>query len=153
MKKINSPFFNNFINFLCCLFLIFYLSKSAHTASVLEISENDFIIGDINAPITVIEYASLSCIHCANFHQKTLPKLIEEYVDTGKIKIIFRDFPLNYPALMGHMLLQCIDKDIRYEYLSALFILQSKWVKPDLEIVKKELFKNHANWWDDKRSI
>ena len=91
--------------------------------------------------ITIIEYASLSCIHCKDFHDKRLPKIIEEYVNTKKVRIVFRDFPLNYPALMGSMLLQCIDKKIRYDYLSALFTLQSKWVKPDSEIVKKELFK------------
>ena len=61
--------------------------------------------------------------------------------DTGKIKIIFRDFPLNYPALAGSMLLQCIDNQIRYDYLSAFFALQSKWVNADIEIVKKELYK------------
>ena len=142
MKKINSPYFNNILSlFFYCIFFIFYILKPAYTASVLEVKTDDFVLGDKNAPITVIEYASLSCIHCADFHQKTLPKLIKEYVDTGKIKIVFRDFPLNYPALMASMVLQCVDQDIRYEYLSALFILQSKWVKPEVEIVKKELVK------------
>ena len=55
--------------------------------------------------------------------------------------MIFRDFPLNYPALLGSMILQCVDSDIRYEYLSAVFLLQSDWVKPEAEIVKKELYK------------
>ena len=142
MKKINSLYFNNIISlFFCCIFFIFYILKPAYAASVLEVKADDFVLGNKDAPITVIEYASLSCIHCADFHQKTLPKLIKEYVDTGKIKIVFRDFPLNYPALMAGMVLQCIDQDIRYEYLSALFILQSKWVKPEVEIVKKELLK------------
>jgi len=143
MKKIKGPFFNNIsVLLFLFIFLIFYIFKPIQTnASVLEIKEDDFVIGDKNALITVIEYASLSCVHCANFHQETLPKLIKEYVDTGKIKIVFRDFPLNYPALMGSMLLQCISQEIRYEYLSALFILQSTWVKQEIEIVKKELFK------------
>lgn len=142
MKKIKSLLLNNILCFfLCLVFFFFYIFNSAYSDSALEIKKDDFIIGDNKAPITVIEYASLSCSHCADFHQHTLPKLIEEYVNTGKIKIVFRDFPLNYPALMGSMAIQCIDKDIRYEYLSALFILQSKWVNPDVEIVKKELFK------------
>ena len=135
MKKIKSTLFIYIISF------FIYLFNSAQAASVLEVKEDDFIIGDKSAPITVIEYSSLSCNHCANFHLNTLPQLIKEYVDTGKIKIVFRDFPLNYPALMGSLLLQCIDQDIRYDYLSALFILQSKWVKPESEIAKKELFK------------
>ena len=142
MKKIKSLLFNNIISFFFCfVFLFFYILNPAQTASVLEVKEDDFVLGDKNAPITVIEYASLSCSHCADFHHNTLPQLIKEYVDTGKIKIVFRDFPLNYPALMGSLLLQCIDRDIRYDYLSALFILQSKWVKPEFEIAKKELFK------------
>ena len=142
MKKIKNLFSLNII----CLFiistlLVFFILKPAYTASVLEINENDLIIGDINAPITIIEYASLSCIHCKDFHANTLPQIIEEYVDTKKVKIVFRDFPLNYPALMGSMLLQCIEKNIRYNYLSALFILQSDWVKKDTEVSKNELFK------------
>ena len=142
MKKIKNLFSLNII----CLFiisalLVFFILKPAYTASVLEINENDLIIGDINAPITIIEYASLSCIHCKDFHTNTLPQIIKEYVDTKKVKIVFRDFPLNYPALMGSMLLQCIEKNIRYNYLSALFILQSDWVKKDNEVSKNELFK------------
>ena len=135
MKKIKSTLFIYIISF------FFYLFNSAQAASVLEVKEDDFIIGDKSAPITVIEYSSLSCNHCANFHLNTLPQLIKEYVDTGKIKIVFRDFPLNYPALMGSMVLQCIDSNIRYDYLSLLYILQSKWVKPEPEIAQKEVFK------------
>ena len=135
MKNIKSTLFIYIISF------FFYLFNSAQAASVLEVKEDDFIIGDKSAPITVIEYSSLSCNHCANFHLNTLPQLIKEYVDTGKIKIVFRDFPLNYPALMGSMVLQCIDSNIRYDYLSLLYILQSKWVKPEPEIAQKEVFK------------
>ena len=142
MKKIKNSLSNNIkLFFLCFIFCFLSTLKQAHTASILEIKHDDFILGDKNAPITVIEYASLSCSHCANFHQKTLPQLIKEYIDTGKIKIVFRDFPLNYPALIGSMALQCIDQEIRYDYISALFVLQSKWVKPEIEIVKKELLK------------
>ena len=84
------------------------LSSQTFAESVLDITEDDFIIGDENAPITIIEYASLSCSHCADFHIKRLPNLIEEFVDTGKAKIVFRDFPFNYPALLGSMVLKCV---------------------------------------------
>jgi len=142
MNKIKGLISNNILLFFfSSIVLFFYILKPAQTASVLDIEKEDFVIGDNNAPITVIEYASLSCSHCANFHQNTLPQLIKEYVNTGKIRIVFRDFPLNYPALMGSLVLQCIPQDIRYEYLSALFILQSQWVKSESDITKKELFK------------
>ena len=64
----------------------------------------------------------------ADFHINKLPDLIEEFVDTGKAKIVFRDFPFNYPALLGSKLLRCVPEDIRYEYASALYQLQSNWV-------------------------
>tara|TARA_Y100000590_G_C15552112_1_gene951333 strand:+ start:421 stop:1065 length:645 start_codon:yes stop_codon:yes gene_type:complete len=124
-----------------CFFLFFLFFKVSIANSVLEVSDDDFIIGEKNAPITIIEYASLSCIHCAKFHKDTLPLIMQEYINSGKAKIIFRDFPLNFPALMASVTLQCIDKEIRYEYLSALFALQEQWVNKDFEISKKELFK------------
>ena len=85
----------NFVNkylikFSIFIFLLSSLQISAE--SILNISKNDFILGNENAPITIIEYASLSCSHCADFHLNTLPKIIEEFVNTGIAKIVFRDF-------------------------------------------------------------
>ena len=142
MKKFKYHIFNKlFFKFFCLIFLFFCITQSSKATSILDIDKDELIIGDINAPVTIIEYASLSCHHCANFHVNTLPQLIEEYVNTGKIKIVFRDFPLNYPALMGSMLLQCIELDIRQQYASALYSLQSEWVVKEVENSKKELFK------------
>ena len=121
-------------------FIVFFiLTISANT--VLEVTENDFVVGDKNAPVTIIEYASLSCSHCADFHNNTLDDLIKEYVDTGKARIVFRDFPFNYPALLGSMVLRCIPEDVRYDYMNALFQLQSKWVVRDNDKSKQELYK------------
>ncbi len=136
MKKyILNSLFSYFFGF----FLVF--SFLAFAESVLDITEDDFIIGDENAPITIIEYASLSCSHCADFHINTLPDLIKEYVDTGKAKIVFRDFPFNYPALLGSMVLRCVPENIRYEYSSALYQLQSKWVVRENAKTTQELYK------------
>ena len=138
-----NQFFNNILlrySLLICFFLLF-ISSSTLSKTVLNITENDFIIGSNNAPITVIEYASMSCSHCADFHIKTLPKLIENYVDTGKIKIVFRDFPFNYPALLGSMVLRCIPKDARYQYTQALYKLQHKWVNRENNKATQELYK------------
>ncbi len=117
---------NNLLSYFFGFFLIF--SPLASAESVLDVTEEDFIIGDENAPITIIEYASLSCSHCADFHINKLPELIKEFVDTGKAKIVFRDFPFNYPALLGSMVLRCVSRDMRYEYSNALYQLQYKWV-------------------------
>ena len=121
-------------------FIVFFiLPISANT--VLEVTENDFVVGDKNAPVTIIEYASLSCSHCADFHNNTLNDLIKEYVDTGKARIVFRDFPFNYPALLGSMVLRCIPEDVRYDYMNALFQLQQKWVVRENAKSTQELYK------------
>ncbi len=124
-------------------FITFFSAQSllANEASGLDITENDFVIGDINAPITIIEYASMSCSHCADFHINTLPDLKTEFIDTGKIRMVFRDYPFNYPALLGSMMMRCIPSDVRYDYMNALYQLQPSWVNKDPKITKKELYK------------
>jgi len=131
MKIIKKYFF--------CLILL--LNFAAQGQSVTDITDDDFFIGDLDAPITIIEYASLSCGHCADFHVNKLPKLIEEFVDTGKAKIVFRDFPFNWPALVGSMVLRCVPNKLRYQYIDALYQLQSKWVVRDKVKIKQELYK------------
>ena len=123
------------------LFILLFFNTPVNGATVLDITEDDFVIGETNAPITIIEYASLSCSHCADFHINTLGELKKEYVDTGKAKIVFRNFPYNYPALLGSMVLQCIPEDVRYDYMNALFQLQPNWVVRENEKTAQELFK------------
>ena len=138
MKRIKDKILINSITnkIIATTILFFFLIRPISAESVLEIKESDFVLGDNNAPVTIIEYASLSCSHCANFHFTTLPQIMENYVNTGKVKIVFRDYPLNFPALVGSLLLQCISKDIRYDYMSALFSLQNEWVNKDINITK-----------------
>ena len=123
--------------------LNFFVSKLvlANEPSALDISVDDFMIGDENAPITIIEYASMSCSHCATFHTNTLPELKKEYIDTGKVRMVFRDYPFNYPALLGSMMMRCIPSDVRYDYMNALYKLQTTWVDKDPKVSKKELYK------------
>ena len=126
---------------LTSFFILLFFYTPANGATVLDITEDDFVIGETNAPITIIEYASLSCSHCADFHINTLDKLKKEYVDTGMAKIVFRNFPYNYPALLGSMVLQCIPEDVRYDYMNALFQLQPKWVVRENAKSIQELYK------------
>ena len=125
------------------IIIIFFLfsSLNANETSILEITESDFVIGNENAPITIIEYASMSCSHCASFHNNTLGDIKTEYIDTGKVRFVFRDFPFNYPALLGSMVIQCIPKDIRYDYMNALYMLQNNWVFRENTKTKQELYK------------
>ena len=128
------------------LFIIFFVISVFHinlaiSQNSLKIKENDFFIGLKEAPVTIIEYASLSCSHCAKFHNDTLADLKSEYVDTGKVKIVFRDFPFNYPALLGSMVLRCVPKNVRYDYMNALFELQTTWVNRENAKTIQELYK------------
>ena len=125
-------------------FLLIFFGTSlalSNEPSVLNLTEDDFIIGNDNAPITIIEYASMSCSHCANFHNNTLQDLKREYIDTDKVKYVFRDFPYNYPALLGSMIMRCIPSEVRYDYMNALYKLQNKWVVKENAVTRQELYK------------
>ena len=94
------------ILFISIILSLLFINAKAAENSILDVKDNDFYIGEENAPITIIEYASMSCSHCADFHNDTLAELKKEFIDTGKVKFIFRDFPFNYPALAGSMILR-----------------------------------------------
>ena len=113
-------------------FLILSLTsiQNASSEQVNELKNDDRFLGNIDAPITVIEYASLSCPHCAAFHLEILPIIKKEYIDNDKVRLIFRDFPLNLPAFEASMILRCVDKELYFKYLDALFKLQKKWALP-----------------------
>ena len=132
---------NKIFTTLFILLMTFVFSLEANESSVLEIKDNDFVIGDKDAPITIIEYASMSCTHCASFHNNTLNELKTEYIDTGKVRFVFRDFPFNYPALLGSMMMRCIPNEVRYDYMNALYLLQKSWVVRENATTMQELYK------------
>lgn len=84
-------------------------------------------MGSPEAPVVIEEFASLSCGHCAHFHADVLPKLKEAYVDTGKVRFIFTDFPLNAPAMDGSMIARCMPQDQYFKFLGFLFENQEQW--------------------------
>jgi protein-disulfide isomerase len=99
-------------------------------AEVLAINEQDIVLGDDNAPVTIVEYASMSCSHCAHFHNTTFDDLKTKYIDTGKVKFVFRDFPLDEPALRGAMLAKCAGdkgKDQFLKFIKTMFSTQQNW--------------------------
>jgi len=132
---------NKIFTTLFILLITFVFSLEANETSVLEIKDNDFVIGDKDAPITIIEYASMSCSHCSDFHNNTLNDLKTEYIDTGKVRFVFRDFPFNYPALLGSMMMRCIPNEVRYDYMNALYLLQKSWVVRENATTMQELYK------------
>jgi protein-disulfide isomerase len=90
----------------------------------------DQVLGAANAPVTIIEYASMTCPHCAQFQAKTFPKLKERYIDTGKVRYIFREFPLDPLAAGAFMLARC-SGDKYFAVVDLLFGTQRDWVVPN----------------------
>jgi protein-disulfide isomerase len=95
------------------------------------VSLPDMAIGPANAPVTITEFASMTCPHCAAFNTEVFPKIKSTYIDTGKIRYIFREFPLDIKAAAGSMLARCIAKDDAPKYFAVidmLFRQQNDWV-------------------------
>ncbi len=85
-------------------------------------------IGHQDAPITIIEYTSLTCDHCATFHLEVLPIIRLKYIDSGKVKFIFRHFPLDKEALEAATAISCLPAEKRLDAVTNLFLNQSKWI-------------------------
>ncbi|WP_441240529.1 DsbA family protein [Tardiphaga sp. 768_D3_N2_1] len=95
------------------------------------VSLPDMALGPKDAAVTVTEYASMTCPHCAAFTEQVFPKIKEAFIDTGKIRFVFREFPLDIKAAAGSMLARCIAKDDSGKYFAVidmLFKQQNDWV-------------------------
>lgn len=92
---------------------------------------DDVVVGEADAPVTIVEYASLTCPHCAQFHNEVYPKLKEKYIETGEVKFIFREFPLDILAARASMLARCAGPEKRMALTDALFETQDSWALPD----------------------
>jgi protein-disulfide isomerase len=109
----------------------------------------DEIQGQADAPVTIVEYASMTCPHCSHFHETTYPELKKKYIDTGKVRFIFREFPLDQLAAGAAMLARCAGKDKYFPLIDALFSQQKEWVvqkplQPMLAIAKQAGFTEQS---------
>jgi len=91
----------------------------------------DKILGAEDAPVTIVEYASMTCGHCANFHNGAYKELKEQYVDTGKVRFIFREFPLDPVASAAFMLARCAPEDKYFDVVDIMFEQQRSWAYSD----------------------
>jgi protein-disulfide isomerase len=104
------------------------LAQSAMQAELMKPGPlGDMSLGDEKAPVTIIEYASMTCPHCANFHEVTYPELKKKYIDTGKVRFIFREFPLDQLAAAAFMLARCGGKERYFPMVETLFQQQRTW--------------------------
>jgi protein-disulfide isomerase len=95
------------------------------------VSLPDMALGPANALVTITEYASMTCPHCAAFNENVFPKIKSEYIDSGKVRYVFREFPLDIKAAAGSMLARCIARDDAGKYFAVidmLFKQQNDWV-------------------------
>jgi protein-disulfide isomerase len=92
-----------------------------------EVFPDEHILGSPDAPITIIEYSSLTCPHCASFHETTLPKLKETWIANGKAKLVYRHFPLDRLALGAALVANCLDGDRYFNFIEVLFRRQDRW--------------------------
>ncbi len=109
----------------------FIAPARAQQANLAEIAKagplGDEVVGRQDAPVTIIEYASMTCGHCAAFHNTTYPELKKRYIDTGKVRFVLREFPLDPLAAAGFMLARCAGKDKYYPMIEILFEKQKEW--------------------------
>lgn len=92
----------------------------------------DMVKGDPAAPVTLIEYASMTCPHCAAFHIDRLPALTSEFVDSGRVKIVFREYPIGAQALLAAMVARCAGDQGFFPLIDVMFRTQSNWARqPD----------------------
>ena len=106
--------------------------------------------GKADAPVTMIEYASMTCTHCAHFHETTWPTLLKDYVDTGKVKFILREFPLDPLATAGFMLARCEGPDKRNAVIDLLFDKQQSWAFTDKPLEALEQVVKQTGMSKDK---
>ncbi len=123
------------------------IGKEGDTPSAVKneaIGSSDMVLGAADAPVTLIEYASVTCPHCATFNEQVMPAIKEKYIDTGKVKLVFREFP-TAPAnfsLIGSVLARCAAEkagpEAYFLVTDALFRGQQTWIKenPKTELLK-----------------
>lgn len=117
---------------LFAVLVAFCAGSVAHAADAGKVASFpiDQVLGKADAPITIIEYASTTCGHCANLHKNFMPKLKAEWIETGKAKLIYRDFPTSpaHLSIGASMIAQCSGKDRYFPMMSLIFDNQEKWM-------------------------
>ncbi len=120
-----------------------------------NLSDNDLVVfGPDNAKIKIKIFSSLTCPHCADFHTKIIPDIKKEYVEKGKVQLIFIDFPLDQAAFNASKLLHCLDKKKQMQYLDIIYETQIKWtsgsnmedINDNLKNIVKDLGISSSNF-------
>lgn len=114
---------------LCRLVLLLaFLPLAAFAAPVPPVGPGDMVLGPAAAPVTIVEYGSLTCPHCAAFDQEIFPEIKRQWIDTGKIRFVFRDMPRDQLDLKAFQLAHCSGDPRFWGFLDALFRNQRSWM-------------------------
>ena len=109
--------------------------KSVGTVDMTKLLEpgkgKEMVEGKADAPVTIVEYASLTCSHCGDFYRETLPSIRDKYIKTGKARLVFREFAYDARAQAGYMLARCVPEDRYFPMLQVLFERQMEWAAAD----------------------
>ena len=103
-------------------------------AGVSKIAADEHILGSKDAPLTVIVYASMTCSHCANFHNNIFPAIKKKYIDTGKVRLVFREFPVSNQdmrSIAAFMLARCADEEKYFPMVDLMFKKQDDWARAE----------------------
>lgn len=109
------------------LALFAWVNPAMAAVASIEDSVAERVLGKPDAPVTILEYSSLGCPHCADFHRDTLPRIKAAYIDTGKVRFVFIDFPLGAPAVAAAMVARCAPKDAYFGLIDVFFRDQERW--------------------------
>lgn len=106
-------------------------------------------MGKADAPVVVEDFSSLTCPHCAFFHNEILPKIKQNYIDTGYVRWVFRGFPLNEPALKGEMVARCASKDKYISMIDMMYANQQRWAFTETPVPNLNIMMRIAGFTDD----
>ncbi len=138
--------FNSKLFFLIKILAIYLIIFLKSYASDLEGNKSIVAIGSNEAIVKIKVLSSFTCPHCANFHTKVIPKIKKEYVETGKVQLIFIDFPLDQAAFNASKLLHCVDKNRQINFMDIIYENQNEWTNgsslEDININLKKIVKN-----------
>ena len=115
------------LRFLVLIGIAFAVRPAQAAPLDLKVALSERSLGNADAPLTIEEFLSLDCPHCADFHDTVFPQIKKDYIDTGKVRLVVNDFPLDDLALHAHMLARCVPPSHYFGMVGALFETQSQW--------------------------
>ncbi len=128
------------------IFIIYLIICLKSYADDSKVDKSIVTIGSYDAIVKIKIFSSLTCPHCANFHIKVVPKIIKEYVESGKVQLIFIDFPLDLAAFNASKLLHCVDQKKQISFLDIVYDTQSNWTNgSNIEDINNNLKKIAKN--------